>query len=102
MPNSFEMKLDSGRAMETASEWVETKSEAASSHLTNMGYAIAGMTRKLNFEKFGPRGAIFPSVRKDGSEVRLQIKWVRANRGFRKIVARHIGQAKRHIWSRWT
>ena len=97
------MDLDSRLAQETVGRWVGNKAEDANTWTLNMGYAISGMTRKLNFQKFGPRGAIFPSVRKqDDGSVLLAIKWVTAKRGFRRIVERNLKVAKRHIWTTWT
>ena len=51
---------------EVGSAFGSTKKNGdADAWLLNMGFAISGMTRKLNFRKLGPRvGAVSPSVRK--------------------------------------
>ena len=96
------MTLDSRLAQQTMDRWAAEKLEAARSRLFNMGSAISGTTRWLNVRKLGPRVGLFPGVRKvDEDTVRLQVKWKTANKGIRRITARNLKEAKRHIWTSW-
>ena len=70
--------------------------------LMSMGYAISGNTQWLNRNQTGGRLNVYPSVRKTPEGVRLNITWRRANRGTRRIVAKNLRVAKRHIWGAWT
>ena len=79
-------ELDSRRAQQAISRWVDKKTGDADAWLLNMGYAISGMTRWLNVRKIGPscRGvSVGPKTNRFCS---LQIKWSRANRGLRRKV----------------
>ena len=96
-------ELDSRLAEKAIERWSGERREAADAWLLNMGFAISGMTRWLNVRKISPRVGVFPSVARTGAdEVRLRIKWRRANRGLRKLVARSLRLAKRRTWSEWT
>ena len=79
----------------------ESKAEAHD-WLMNMGYAISGNTQWLNQQKTRGRLNVYPSVRKVPGGVRLNVKWRRANRATRRLVAKNLNVAKRHIWGRWT
>ena len=70
--------------------------------LMSMGYAISGNTQWLNRHQTDGRLNIYPSVRKRPDGVRLNITWRKANRGTRRLVAKNLIVAKRHIWGAWT
>ena len=83
-------------------QFVDDTGVEAHDWLMSMGYAISGNTQWLNRRQTGGRLNVYPSVRKRPEGVRLQIKFRRANRGTRRIVAKSLSGARRHIWDRWT
>ena len=90
------------RVNAAASRFVEDSSAQAHEWLMNMGYAISGTTQSLNQQATGGSLNVYQSVRKVPGGVKLQVKWKRANRGTRRLVAKNLGLAKNSIWSRWT
>ena len=68
----------------------------------SMGYAISGNTQWLNQHATGGRLNVYPSVRKTPEGVRLNVRWRKAHRGTRRLVAKSLIVAKRSIWVRWT
>ena len=83
-------------------EFVEEAKTESADWLTNMGYAISGTTESLNRQKTDGRLTMYPSVRRVGDNVKLQIKFKTANAGARKIARRSLAGASRYIWARWT
>ena len=97
------MSLDGGSKVAAATdEFVADVKVEAHGWLMNMGYAISGNTEWLNKRQTHGGLHVYPSVRKMPEGVRLQIKWRKANRGTRRIVAKNLIVAKRAQWAWWT
>ena len=90
------------RVKEAVTRLVDETGTEAHDWLMSMGYAISGNTQWLNQQATGGRLNIYPSVRKTPEGVRLNVTWRKANRGTRRLVAKSLIVAKRHIWDRWT
>ena len=83
-------------------EFIAESAVEAHDWLMNMGYAISGNTQWLNRHQTDGRLNVYPSVRKMTDGVKLQIKWRKANRGTRRLVAKNLSAAKRAQWNWWT
>ena len=90
------------RVLAAVTKFVDEAGIDAIDWLENMGYAISGNTQWLNRRQTKGRLNIYPSVRKTPDGVRLNITWRKANRGTRRLVAKNLIVAKRHVWNRWT
>ena len=90
------------KVRESTDAFVEDTKSEAHDWLMNMGYAISGNTQWLNRHQTDGRLNIYPSVRKRPEGVLLNIKWRRANRGTRRLVAKNLLTAKRAQWAWWT
>ena len=97
------MSLEGESKVSAATEaFVAVASAEAHDWLMNMGYAISGNTQWLNRRQTRGGLNIYPSVRKRPEGVKLQIKWRKANRGTRRLVAKNLIVAKRAQWDWWT
>lgn len=97
------MSLDGdARVREAVAKFVDETGIDAHEWLMKMGYAISGNTQWLNRRQTKGRLNIYPSVRKQPDGVRLDIRWRKANRGTRRLVAKNLSVAKRHTWTKWT
>ena len=84
-----------------AGRFVDDSQAEARAWMKNMGYAISGATESLNRQKTAGRLHMYPSVRAIGDDVRLQIRFKKANAGARKIARRSLAAASSHIWNKW-
>ena len=97
------MSLDGEKQVRAAVEqFVDEAKTESSDWLKNMGYAISGTAGSRTRQQTNNRLHMYPSVRHIGDDVRLQIRFKKANAGARKIARRALSDASRHIWSRWT
>ena len=97
------MSLEGGSKVPAVTEeFIADVKAEAHDWLMNMGYAISGNTQWLNSYRTDYRLNVYPSVRKLPDGVRLQIKWRKANRGTRRLVAKNMLAAKRAQWDWWT
>ena len=94
--------LDSRKAEAAIERWVGDKRGEAVDWLQHMGYGISGTVGWLNTRKSGGHINAYPSVRRDGDSVRLAIRWRSAGRRVRRLSAKSLLVAKRHVWRRWT
>ena len=70
-------------------------------HLSALGGSI-GESVSLQTYDWTDHSTGDPSVRQIGDDVRLRIRFKKANKGLRKIARRSLSEASRHIWTRWT
>ena len=97
------ISLEGGSKVAPATEaFVSDTKVEAHDWLMNMGYAISGNTQWLNRRQTRGGLNIYPSVRKRPEGVLLQIKWRKAHRGTRRLVAKNMLTAKRAQWAWWT
>ena len=96
------MSLEGQKKAEAAIEqFVEEAKTESSDWLRNMGYAISGTAGGRLRQKTDDRLMMYPSVRKIGDDVRLRIRFKKANKGQRKLARRSLSEASSYIWRRW-
>ena len=98
------MSLDGEKRVAAAvEEFVAEAKTESSDWLKNMGYAISFTAGARLRQKTSDQFHMYPSVRKtpDGN-VKLQIRFKKANAGTRKLARRSLAEASNHIWNRWT
>ena len=97
------MSLDGEKKVRAAvEEFVEEAKTESSDWLTNMGYAISGTAGSRIRKRTNNQLHMYPSVRQIGDDVRLRIKFKRANKGQRTLARRSLSEASSYIWRRWT
>ena len=97
------MSLDGEKRVAAEIEqFVDEAKVESTDWLKNMGYAISGTAQSRTQQRTNNRLHMYPSVRRIGDDVRLHIRFKKANAGARKLARRSLAEASRHIWTRWT
>ena len=97
------MSLDGEKRVTAAIEkFIDEAKVESNDWLKNMGYAISGTAGSRLRQKTDDRLHMYSSVRAIGDDVRLHIRFKKANQGARKLARRSLSEAGRYIWRRWT
>ena len=96
------MKLEGQEKIAAAvDEFVAEAKAEAGERLKNAGYAISGAAGAKMRARTHNRLHMYPSVRKIGDDVRLQIKFKDAKPGARKLARKSLAEASHTIWGKW-
>ena len=96
------MKLEGEEKIAAAvDEFVAEAKADAGERLKNAGYAISGAAGAKMRARTHNRLHMYPSVRRIGDDVRLQIRFKDATPGARKLARKSLVEASSSIWGKW-